>query len=184
MSDVNNNATQNLPDEKTSTSTPNGTVTVREFTIPKPVTNNNADNVESLDKLVCPETLSVKRRTNFLNCIKDFTIAEAEYAIKVLQNNIKFMISQENKINYLISLAKKENVAPEALIAAIRKMNNDKFKEHKVKANVTPKYRYIDENGHEYTWSGRGRMPTVFAKLQEEFGDLEQYLVPADEDDF
>ena len=179
MSDVNNNASNNLSDEKTST--PNGTVTVKEFTVTKPVVNND---VESLEKVVCPETLSIKRRAAFMNSIKDFTIPEAEFAIKVLQNNIKFMISQENKINYLIELAKKENVAPEALIAAIRKMNNDKFREHKSRTTVLPKYRYIDEKGNEFTWSGRGRMPNIFIKLQEDFGSLDHFLVQTEEDDF
>lgn len=177
MSDVNHFTTHNLPDVKTS----NNSVSTQEFSNNMPVVNNND---ESLEKIICPDTLSVKRRTNFLNSIKDFSIQEAEYAIKVLQNNIKFMISQENKINYLIDLAKKENVAPEALIAAIRKMNNEKFKEHKVKTTVTPKYRFIDEKGNEFTWSGRGRMPNIFIKLQEDFGSLDQFLVQTEENDF
>jgi DNA-binding protein H-NS len=44
------------------------------------------------------------------------------------------------------------------------------------RSKVEPKYRYVDENGKEYLWSGRGVSPQWARKARDE-GTLEQYLI-------
>ena len=39
------------------------------------------------------------------------------------------------------------------------------------------KYKMTDDQGREHTWTGIGRMPTVYAAVKESGQSLEQYLV-------
>ena len=44
------------------------------------------------------------------------------------------------------------------------------------RSKVEPKYRYVDENGKEFFWSGRGVSPKWAREAKEE-GNLEQYEI-------
>lgn len=46
------------------------------------------------------------------------------------------------------------------------------------KRNVPPKYRYTDETGAIYTWTGQGRTPTVFTDCMKREGkSKDAYLI-------
>ena len=45
------------------------------------------------------------------------------------------------------------------------------------RSNVKPKYRYVDENGKEYLWSGRGVSPKWAQKIKADEGSLDKYKI-------
>ena len=142
---------------------------------------NSLDENEKNEDLVsaeveCPSTLTLKRRNAFMLAIKEFSEDEANYAIYLLREHIKNIRRNKESIDLLLTLAEEKNIPFSVLERAIRSRMNARTGEIKVKSNKI-KYKYIDALNQAHTWSGRGRMPSVFANLLHETGSLDAYLV-------
>ncbi|MGR2766786.1 DUF3037 domain-containing protein [Photobacterium ganghwense] len=63
-----------------------------------------------------------------------------------------------------------DGIDPEELLAAISKAP-------KKRAQRPAKYRFIDENGDEKTWTGQGRTPSALKKALDEGKSLEDFEI-------
>lgn len=79
---------------------------------------------------------------------------------------------QEEKAKEVQNFAREQGFElPEsALIPAKSEPTNDG------RRSVKPKYKYVDDDGKEYFWSGRGKAP-AWAEVAKKEGTLEQYKI-------
>jgi DNA-binding protein H-NS len=63
-------------------------------------------------------------------------------------------------------------------IEDLNSLSSEKIVTGVQKRNVPPKYRFTDENGEIYTWTGQGRTPTIFTDCMKREGkDKDSYLI-------
>ncbi|AMG04200.2 transcriptional regulator [Vibrio mimicus] len=106
---------------------------------------------EALDKL----TIVVQERKE----------AEAE--------EIAARAEQEAKLAAIAEQIAKDGIDLEALISALSGETKAKGK----RAPRPAKYKYIDTNGEEKTWTGQGRTPSVIQKALDEGKSLEEFAL-------
>ncbi|MCD9523210.1 H-NS histone family protein [Photobacterium carnosum] len=104
---------------------------------------------EALDKL----TTVVTERSD----------AEAEEQAKETERNEKLTQYRE------MLLA--DGIDPEELLASLAKTPKTK------RATRPAKYKFIDENGDEKTWTGQGRTPSALKKALDEGQPLEEFEI-------
>ncbi|MGL6257967.1 H-NS family histone-like protein [Vibrio sp. WXL103] len=93
--------------------------------------------------------------------------AEAEQAAKA---------EQEAKLAAIAEQISKDGIDVEALISAL----SGEATKAKPKAKRAPrpaKYKYVDANGEEKTWTGQGRTPSVIQAALDEGKSLEDFAI-------
>ncbi|WP_343711414.1 H-NS family nucleoid-associated regulatory protein [Kosakonia radicincitans] len=69
-----------------------------------------------------------------------------------------------------------EGIDPSELISTI-KTGQNKAKSKSPRSPRPAKYKYVDEDGNEKTWTGQGRTPRAIAKALEEGKKLEDFAI-------
>lgn len=95
-------------------------------------------------------------------------VAEREEAEKEAQEQEK---ERQEKLNYFREQLLKDGINPEELLAGIPAQTKTK------RAPRPAKYRFIDENGEEKTWTGQGRTPSALKKALDEGRQLEEFEI-------
>lgn len=81
---------------------------------------------------------------------------------------------QQEKIQNIAALLEKDNIDIEDLLRVVQ--GNAKPAKAK-RAPRAAKYKYIDENGSEKTWTGQGRTPSVIQNAIDNGANLDDYLI-------
>ncbi|MGL5290602.1 MAG: H-NS family nucleoid-associated regulatory protein [Vibrionaceae bacterium] len=77
------------------------------------------------------------------------------------------------KLEKYRSMLINDGIDPEELMASLNITAKPKSK----RASRPAKYKYIDEDGSEKTWTGQGRTPKVIREAIENKGKLEDFLI-------
>jgi len=72
---------------------------------------------------------------------------------------------------------KASGLSKEEIESVISGRSTGEAKPKQVRGPVAPKYKVIDNEGNEHTWTGRGKTPLIFQQIKESEGDLEAYLI-------
>lgn len=81
--------------------------------------------------------------------------------------------SQEERLAKIAELQK----MMEAAGLSLDDIKENVVKSGKAKKVIKPKYRLIDDKGSAHEWSGRGRMPKVFAEFVARGGSISDKLI-------
>ncbi|MDC0609499.1 H-NS histone family protein [Vibrio sp.] len=83
--------------------------------------------------------------------------------------------AQEEKLAAIANQIAKDGIDVDALISALSGEVKTKTKS---KRKPRPaKYKYIDDNGEEKTWTGQGRTPSVIQKALDEGKSIEDFAI-------
>ncbi len=83
--------------------------------------------------------------------------------------------AQEAKLAAIADQIAKDGIDVDALITALSGEVKTKTKS---KRQPRPaKYKYVDDNGEEKTWTGQGRTPSVIQKALDEGKSLEEFAI-------
>ncbi|WP_413111351.1 H-NS family nucleoid-associated regulatory protein [Thaumasiovibrio sp. DFM-14] len=78
---------------------------------------------------------------------------------------------REEKLAQYREMLIKDGIDPEELVAMLGKAPKQK------RAARPAKYKYVDENGDEKTWTGQGRTPSVIKIAMDEGKSLDDFLI-------
>ncbi|HHA1206928.1 MULTISPECIES: DNA-binding protein StpA [Enterobacter cloacae complex] len=81
---------------------------------------------------------------------------------------------QQDKINALLELMKADGISPSDLLGSDLAQVGQPTKKRKARA---AKYRFIDANGEEKTWTGQGRTPKPIATALANGKSLDDFLI-------
>ncbi|EGQ5287442.1 DNA-binding protein StpA [Enterobacter hormaechei] len=81
---------------------------------------------------------------------------------------------QQDKINALLELMKADGISPSDLLGSELAQAGQPTKKRKARA---AKYRFIDANGEEKTWTGQGRTPKPIATALANGKSLDDFLI-------
>ncbi|WP_253382472.1 DNA-binding protein StpA [unidentified bacterial endosymbiont] len=81
---------------------------------------------------------------------------------------------QQDKINALLEQMKADGISPSDLLGTDRVPAGQPAKKRKARE---AKYRFIDVNGEEKTWTGQGRTPKPIAAALAEGKSLDDFLI-------
>ncbi|MCU3720510.1 H-NS histone family protein, partial [Enterobacter hormaechei subsp. steigerwaltii] len=81
---------------------------------------------------------------------------------------------QQDKINALLELMKADGISPSDLLGSDLAQAGQPKKKRKARA---AKYRFIDANGEEKTWTGQGRTPKPIATALANGKSLDDFLI-------
>lgn len=81
---------------------------------------------------------------------------------------------QQDKINALLERMKADGISPSDLLGTERVLAGKPAKKRKVRE---AKYRFIDVNGEEKTWTGQGRTPKPIANALANGKTLDDFLI-------
>ncbi|MBY6356742.1 H-NS histone family protein, partial [Enterobacter sichuanensis] len=81
---------------------------------------------------------------------------------------------QQEKINALLELMKADGISPTELLNSERALAGKTVKKRKPRE---AKYRFIDQNGEEKTWTGQGRTPKPIASALANGKSLDDFLI-------
>ncbi|WP_431647163.1 DNA-binding protein StpA [Enterobacter hormaechei] len=81
---------------------------------------------------------------------------------------------QQDKINALLELMKADGISPSDLLGSDLAQSGQPTKKRKARA---AKYRFIDANGEEKTWTGQGRTPKPIATALANGKSLDDFLI-------
>ena len=81
---------------------------------------------------------------------------------------------QQDKINALLELMKADGISPSDLLGSDLGRAGQPTEERRARA---AKYRFIDANGEEKTWTGQGRTPKPIATALANGKSLEDFLI-------
>ncbi|HHK9527002.1 TPA: DNA-binding protein StpA [Enterobacter hormaechei] len=81
---------------------------------------------------------------------------------------------QQDKINALLELMKADGISPSDLLGSDLAQAGQPMKKRKARA---AKYRFIDANGEEKTWTGQGRTPKPIATALANGKSLDDFLI-------
>ncbi|EGR5061652.1 H-NS histone family protein [Vibrio cholerae] len=84
---------------------------------------------------------------------------------------------QEAKLAAIAEQIAKDGIDLQALISALSGETKTKAKGQGKRAPRPAKYKYIDTNGEEKTWTGQGRTPSVIQKALDEGKSLEEFAL-------
>ena len=82
---------------------------------------------------------------------------------------------QEAKLSAIAEQIAADGIDVDALISALAGETKSKAKGKR--APRPPKYKYVDTNGQEKTWTGQGRTPSVIQKALDEGKSLEEFAL-------
>ena len=85
-----------------------------------------------------------------------------------------YFTEQQNKINALLERMKADGISPSDLLGTERVQAGKPAKKRKVRE---AKYRFIDVNGEEKTWTGQGRTPKAIANALANGKTLDDFLI-------
>lgn len=85
------------------------------------------------------------------------------------------LAEQEAKLSAIAEQIAKDGIDVEALISALA--GETKTKTKSKRAPRPAKYKYIDPNGDEKTWTGQGRTPSAIQALLDSGKSLEEFLI-------
>ncbi len=78
---------------------------------------------------------------------------------------------RQDRLNEYRQMLINDGIDPEELLAGIQPTQKSK------RTPRPAKYRFIDENGHEKTWTGQGRTPSALKKALDEGRKLEEFEI-------
>lgn len=118
--------------------------------------------------------------------VRELTIEQLEEALDKLTTvvqerkeaeaeEIAARAEQEAKLAAIAEQIAKDGIDLEALISALS--GETKTKAKGKRAPRPAKYKYIDTNGEEKTWTGQGRTPSVIQKALDEGKSLEEFAL-------
>ncbi|HGA2241983.1 TPA: DNA-binding protein StpA [Enterobacter roggenkampii] len=81
---------------------------------------------------------------------------------------------QQEKINALLERMKADGISPTDLLGSELAQTGKSTKKRKP---LEAKYRFIDQNGEEKTWTGQGRTPKPIASALAEGKSLDDFLI-------
>ncbi|MBL5962074.1 DNA-binding protein StpA [Enterobacter asburiae] len=81
---------------------------------------------------------------------------------------------QQEKINALLELMKADGISPTDLLGSELAQTGKPVKKRKPRE---AKYRFIDQNGEEKTWTGQGRTPKPIASALADGKSLDDFLI-------
>lgn len=81
---------------------------------------------------------------------------------------------QQDKINALLERMKADGISPADLLGSELLQAGNKVKKRKTRE---AKYRFIDLNGEEKTWTGQGRTPKPIASALADGKSLDDFLI-------
>lgn len=81
---------------------------------------------------------------------------------------------QQDKINALLEQMKADGISPSDLLGSQLAQTGNPAKKRKARE---AKYRFIDVNGEEKTWTGQGRTPKPIANALENGKSLDDFLI-------
>lgn len=81
---------------------------------------------------------------------------------------------QQDKINTLLERMKADGISPADLLGSELLQAGNKVKKRKTRE---AKYRFIDLNGEEKTWTGQGRTPKPIASALADGKSLDDFLI-------
>lgn len=81
---------------------------------------------------------------------------------------------QQDKINALLEMMKADGISPSDLLGSERTLVGKPVKKRKARE---AKYRFIDMNGEEKTWTGQGRTPKPIANALANGKSLDDFLI-------
>ncbi|ELI6433415.1 H-NS family nucleoid-associated regulatory protein [Aeromonas sp. 5HA1] len=82
----------------------------------------------------------------------------------------------QRKINEYTEMLKAAGIDPAELVGTVANEPAKAAKKGK-RAPRPAKYRYLDDNGVEKTWTGQGRMPSAIAKAVAEGKSIEEFAI-------
>lgn len=85
------------------------------------------------------------------------------------------LAEREAKLSEYAQMIAKDGIDVEDLIEALS--GESKTKTRKKRAPRPPKYKYIDTNGEEKTWTGQGRTPSAIQAELDNGKSLEDFLI-------
>ena len=81
---------------------------------------------------------------------------------------------QQDKINALLERMKADGISPSDLLGTDLAQAGQPAKKRKARE---AKYRFIDVNGEEKTWTGQGRTPKFLAEQLKQGRQLDEFLI-------
>ncbi|BBS38414.1 DNA-binding protein StpA [Enterobacter cloacae complex sp. 2024EL-00215] len=81
---------------------------------------------------------------------------------------------QQDKINALLEQMKADGISPSDLLGSQLAQTGNPAKKRKARE---AKYRFIDVNGEEKTWTGQGRTPKPIASALANGKSLDEFLI-------
>ncbi|HGF7511198.1 H-NS family nucleoid-associated regulatory protein [Vibrio cholerae] len=84
---------------------------------------------------------------------------------------------QDAKLAAFAEQIVKDGIDLQALISALSGETKTKAKSQGKRAPRPAKYKYIDTNGEEKTWTGQGRTPSAIQKALDEGKSLEEFAL-------
>ncbi|GGB10329.1 H-NS family histone-like protein [Agarivorans gilvus] len=115
--------------------------------------------------------LSIEQIEDSYNKLK--TILDERYALK--QEEEKQQQEKREKLEKYKALLEQDGIDPNELLEMI---GDAPVKERKKRQPLPPKYKFIDENGQEKTWTGQGRTPSPIQKaIKNEGKTKEDFLI-------
>ncbi|HAS62548.1 MAG TPA: transcriptional regulator [Vibrio sp.] len=85
------------------------------------------------------------------------------------------LAEQEAKLSAIAEQIAKDGIDVDALISALA--GETKTKTKSKRAPRPAKYKYIDPNGEEKTWTGQGRTPSAIQALLDAGKSLDEFLI-------
>ena len=117
---------------------------------------------------------------------RDLTLEQLEEALdklttvvterrEVEEEDRAALAEQEAKLSAIAEQIAADGIDVNALISALAGETKGKAKGKR--APRPAKYKYVDTNGEEKTWTGQGRTPSVIQKALDEGKSLEQFEI-------
>jgi len=85
------------------------------------------------------------------------------------------LAEQEAKLSAIAEQIAKDGIDVDALISALA--GETKTKTKSKRAPRPAKYKYVDPNGEEKTWTGQGRTPSAIQALLDAGKSLDEFLI-------
>ncbi|WGE34437.1 H-NS histone family protein [Actinobacillus genomosp. 1] len=123
---------------------------------------------------------------NLRSIAKDSTLEQMESLLEkvssVVEEKREAVKAQELEQNKLMEGLKKykellaqDGISAEELVVLLN--NTTEHKKREPRAPRPAKYKFIDENGNEKTWTGQGRTPRPIQKALDEGKSLESFAI-------
>ncbi|MGO1296208.1 MAG: H-NS family histone-like protein [Vibrio sp.] len=119
---------------------------------------------------------------------RDLTLEQLEEALDKLNTVVEerrqaeeeeraALAEQEAKLSAIAEKIAADGIDVNALITALSGETKTKSKAKGKRAPRPAKYKYVDTNGQEKTWTGQGRTPSTIQKALDEGKSLEDFAI-------
>lgn len=132
------------------------------------LTLQNLNNIRTLRALAREFTVEVLEEM-----LEKFRVVTEEKRQEIAERE-KQRAEQQEKINALLEMMKEDGISPADLLDPKVGLVNAQPKKRKPRE---AKYRFIDANGEEKTWTGQGRTPKPIAMALAEGKSLDDFLI-------